>query len=378
MVSYKLFNDDCLKVLKTFEDNSIDSVVTDPPYGISFMQKRWDTNVPSTEFWKEVLRVLKPGGHLLSFFSTRTYHRGVVNIEDAGFEIRDQLAYAYVSGFPKSQNISLAINKKLGLQQNRGKAFRTAGAGDRVDIQDANGVSNMGYKDYKSDEAKEWSGYGTALKPAFEPIVMARKPLSEKTIAENVIRYTTGGLNIDGCRVGDEPSPSVQKRLGSPPKESIGSTGWKTPERLNYNVAKDGELLGRWPANIVADGDSLGNYSKFFFCTKASKKDRNEGLEGMEEKNNMRVNAPRMSEEQKTSTKMANIHPTVKGTDLMQWLVRLVTPRGGVVLDPYMGSGSTGKACIREGFNFIGIEIDEEYYQIAEKRICHEKTKQNK
>lgn len=334
-----LYNGDCLDVLKTLEDNSVDSVVTDPPYGISFMCKKWDISVPSVEVWEQVLRVLKPGGHLLSFFSTRTYHRGVVNIEDAGFEIRDQLAYAYTSGFPKSQNISLAIDKKLGLQEHRGKDFRTAGAGDREDIQVANGVSNMGYCDYKSDEAKEWAGYGTAIKPAFEPIVMARKPLSEKTISENVMRYDTGGINIDGCRV----------------------------------VSDD---TNRWPANILAEQDCLGYYSKFFFCTKASKKDRNEGLEGMKEKSNMRVNAPRRSEEEKTSTKMANIHPTVKGTDLMQWLVRLITPKGGSVLDPYMGSGSTGKACVREGFSFTGIEIDEEYFTIAEKRILHEQNKE--
>ena len=375
MVSYKLFNDDCLETLKTFENSSIDSVVTDPPYGLKFMSKKWDANLPSTELWKEILRVLKPGGHLISFFSTRTYHRGVVNIEDAGFEIRDQLAYAYTSGFPKSQNISLAIDKKLGLQEHRGKAFRTAGAGDREDIKSANGVDGLYYNTYKSNESKRWGGYGTALKPAFEPIVLARKPLNEKTIAENVMKHGTGGLNIDGCRVGGEPSPSVQRRLSPAPKDSMGVTGWKTPKRSNYNVAKEGEALGRWPANIIGDGDSLGYYSKFFFCTKASKKDRNEGLEGMEEKNNMRVNAPRRSEIEKTSTKMANTHPTVKGTDLMQWLVKLVTPKGGVVLDPYMGSGSTGKACMRENFNFIGIELDEEYFKIAEKRISYEKEK---
>jgi site-specific DNA-methyltransferase (adenine-specific) len=161
-----LYNQDCLEVLKSLESNSVDSVVTDPPYGISFMGKKWDTKVPSVEIWSEVLRVLKPGGHLLSFFGTRTYHRGVVNIEDAGFEIRDQLAYAYVSGFPKSQNISLMIDKKLGLQEHRGKAFRTAGAGDRVDIKEANGVSGASYTDYKSEGAKTWVGYGTALKQA--------------------------------------------------------------------------------------------------------------------------------------------------------------------------------------------------------------------
>lgn len=364
---YKLYNNDCLETLKSMEDNSVDSIVTDPPYGLSFMGKKWDTSVPSIEIWQEALRVLKPGGHLLSFFSTRTYHRGVINIEDAGFEIRDQLAYAYVSGFPKSQNISLAIDKQLGLQEHRSKAFNSAGVGDRTDLANNSHSLKPPYNEYKSEQAKKWAGYGTALKPAFEPIVMARKPLSEKTIASNVLKYGTGGINIDTCRVESEDIVGWGGRAVGCNQTYMG--GWRDSEPRKHKN-------GRWPANIIAEADSLGNYSKFFFCTKANKKDRNEGLEGMEEKSNMRVNAPRRSEKEKHNTKMANFHPTVKGTDLMQWLVRLVTPEGGVVLDPYMGSGSTGKACMREGFNFIGIEIDEGYFKIAEARIKHEQNKQ--
>lgn len=323
---------DCLSALDFIDDNSIDAIVTDPPYGLSFMGKKWDYDVPSVEVWAECLRVLKPGGHLLAFAGTRTQHRMAVRIEDAGFEIRDMIAWVYGSGFPKSHN-------------------------------------------------GEWGG--TALKPALEPITMARKRLVG-TVAENLLAHGTGGLNIDGCRVAIDPSVD-DPRLG-------GAGSWKT-DKAASNVYEGGfagkdiasSALGRWPANLIHDGSdevlagfpqapgqqgdlkqtgrprpSSGRFgdmppphahaariesdksaARFFYCAKASKRDRGEG----------------------------NNHPTVKPTDLMRYLCRLVTPPGGVVLDPFMGSGSTGKAAMLEGLRFIGIERELEYVKIASKRL---------
>jgi len=295
---------DCLEVLKTIPDNSIDSVITDPPYHLTtntssskgFMGKEWDGGDIAfrTEVWSECLRVLKPGGHLLSFSHSRTYHRMGVAIEDAGFEIRDQIMWIYGQGFPKSHNLG--------------------------------------------------NGYGTSLKPSHEPIVMARKPLTEKSIAENVLKYGTGGINIDGSRVGTE--------LISSGKSKVVSGG-----QLNgANTRKDIEETfsnGRFPANIIFDeeaGQLLGESSRFFYCPKTSKKDRNEG-------------------------DVFNHHNTVKPTDLMRYLINLITPPNGTTLDPFMGSGSTGKAAIRCGVNFIGIEKEQEYMDIASSRIQYEQNK---
>jgi site-specific DNA-methyltransferase (adenine-specific) len=275
---------DCLEVLRTLPDNSVDSVVTDPPYGLSFMGKKWDYDVPASEVWAECMRVLKPGGHLLAFAGTRTQHRMAVRIEDAGFEIRDMIAWVYGSGFPKSHNL----------------------------------------KD-------EWQGWGTALKPALEPITVARKPFTG-TVAANVLAHGTGAINVDGCRVGtDEKLGRINNQAAT----------WGTYGG-GPNRAALGEVSGRWPANLIHDGgEFLGEQARFFYCAKASKKDRDEG----------------------------NIHPTVKPTDLMRYLCRLVTPPRGVVLDPFMGSGSTGKAAKLEGFQFIGIEREAEYLEIAKARI---------
>ena len=325
-----LLNGDCLEQMKTLPDNSVDSIVTDPPYGISFMAKKWDYDVPEVEVWKEALRVLKPGGHALIACGTRTQHRMVVNIEDAGFEIRDVVSWIYGSGFPKSLNIH--------------------------------------NKDERCPE-----GWGTALKPSCEFFTLARKPFSEKTVAANVLKWGTGGINIDGCRVeldGDYKS----KPNGRPSQTGLGN---------NYNPseANQPDTQGRFPANLIHDGsqqvlelfpetkpsrigkprgtkkkglfanskfnkvgqehNDSGSAARFFYCPKASKKDRDEG----------------------------NNHPTVKPTALMQYLCRLITPTGGVVLDPYMGSGSTGKAAVKEGFSFVGCELDKEYYKIAKERI---------
>lgn len=323
MSNYEILHGDCLDVLQLcIDDNSIDAIVCDPPYGLGFMGKHWDHGVPSAEMWAECLRVLKPGGHLLAFAGTRTQHRMACNIEDAGFDIRDMIAWVYGSGFPKSRNLD-----------------------------------------------GQWQGWGTALKPALEPITVARKPLIG-TVAENVLTHGTGAINVDGCRVGNEGGTT---RGGQAP---YAASGWRTGHEIVKTDA------GRWPANMIHDGcdEVLGMFpksvsgtsesqSRFFYCAKASKKDRNEGCENMP----LRV-AGGMSGRQDGSmgsvTYNNNTHPTVKPTDLMRYLVRLVTPPGGVVLDPFMGSGSTGKAAMLEGFRFIGIEKEAEYVEIARARIA--------
>lgn len=321
-----IIHGDCLEKLKELPENSVDSIVTDPPYGLSFMGKKWDYDVPSVDIWKECYRVLKPGGYLLSFAGTRTQHRMAVNIEDAGFEIRDMIAWVYGSGFPKSLNIG------------------------------------------KQKGCEDWDGWGTALKPALEPITVARKPLSEKTVAENVLKWGTGGINIDGSRIGTEV------RFNAP----AGNTGDEPVPIMKSNDEYQGqEVTGRFPANLIHDGSDevvslFPNESqRFFYSPKASKADRDEGLEGFEdhipthgvgnEKGGLQVSNSNLPKK--------NNHPTVKPTKLMQYLVKLVTLKGGVVLDPFMGSGSTGKACKLEGFDFIGIEREEEYIEIAEARI---------
>ena len=367
----RLFEGDCLSVLKALPDDSVDSIVTDPPYGLSFMGKKWDYDVPSVEIWRECLRVLKPGGHLLAFAGSRTYHRLVVNVEDAGFEIRDQIMWVYGSGFPKSHNI--------------------------------------GHK------AEEWVGWGSALKPAHEPIVVARKPLIG-TIVENVLEHGTGGLNIDGCRIGtDVVGWGGKGRSGD--SATAGASRGGTQGGYNYDDGEARPVEGRFPANFIHDGSDevvslfpestgghapknskanpfggvndtereeihygTGSAARFFYCAKASKAERNAGLEAFENKKSQhnaggigrKVSVEKRLEQGKENAPMMkNIHPTVKPVDLMKYLCRLVTPPGGVVLDPFMGSGTTGIAAKVEGFDFIGIEMDAEYLVIAEARIGH-------
>lgn len=421
----KLMLGDNIESLKKLPENSIDSVVTDPPYGLSFMGRKWDYEVPSVEFWKEVYRVLKPGGHILSFGGTRTYHRMVVNIEDAGFEIRDQIMWIYGSGFPKSHNIAKAIdaNLKTGKSNpssiNKSEMSKTTGSVVDV-IQPNNGIlgdkklvtKNIG-AELESDLAKEWSGYGTALKPANEPICVARKPLSEKSVAENVIKWKTGGINIDGCRVGNEVrnnGSSLRDIRGNGLDAQVSSTR----ERLER---EDSIVEGRFPANIIFDevaaemldeqsgisksskrgaelnkkgykGDlytpentdyrddntygDKGGASRFFYVAKVSKKERNMGLDHFEDKvieGRDEGQDERSVAYKKRPTPTKNVHPTVKPINLMTYLCRLVTPQGGIVLDPFMGSGSTGIAAQLEGFRFCGMEMDKDYFKIAESRI---------
>ena len=385
---YILHLGDCLDSLKGVPDNSVDSIVTDPPYGISFMSKKWDYDVPSVEIWKECLRVLKPGGFLLSFSSTRTYHRMTINIEDAGFEIRDSCTWNYSSGFPKSHNISASIDKMYG-HPNRGRAIPTASSYQACDVDQGNKLTSnpVGPYEPKTDEAKQWQGWGTALKPSQEFIAMARKPL-DGTVANNVLTWGTGGINIDATRVpmSDEDYEKLSSGVERI-REKGGTMGnsWKNSSDLSG--ANPVNPAGRWPANFIHDGsqevlalfpDVKGSAARFFYVPKASKKDKEEGLDDFEERTQAATFGdigPMEGNPRKPNTghvqKIRNYHPTVKPTELMKYLCRLVTQPGGIVLDPFMGSGSTGKAAILEGFRFIGCELDEEYLAIAEARIKH-------
>lgn len=377
-MKYKLKTGDNLQILKNLPDNSIDAVITDPPYGLSFMNKKWDYEVPSVELWKEVLRVLKPGGHLLSFGGTRTYHRLVVNIEDAGFEIRDQIQWIYGSGFPKSHNIGKAIDAISKTGKSNPKALREVRMGDeyeptgQVDYKKGRMFSSEITNDFTDQTIhNDYKGWGTALKPANEPICLARKPLSEKSVAENVLKCGTGGINIDGCRIGTED------KLGRPVFKSNdtniygGGKGMPPIETL-------GNEEGRFPANIILDEEAaelLGNPSRFFYVAKVSKKERNMGLDGFEDikfvGRDELANGNQDEPFKKRPRIMKNNHPTVKPINLMTYLCNLITPEGGTILDPFMGSGSTGIAALLQGYNFLGIDMDPEYTKVAEGRISN-------
>jgi DNA modification methylase len=401
---------DCLDVLKTMDDDSIDAIVTDPPYGLAFMGKRWDYDVPSVEIWQECLRVLKPGGHLLAFAGTRTQHRMCVRIEDAGFEIRDMIAWVYGSGFPKSLDVSKAIDKAAGAEREvvgtklglPGYSLapdkgRTVGAGHDGKL--GNPYKECAVTAPATDAARQWEGWGTALKPALEPITVARKPLVG-TVANNVMRYGTGAINVDGCRVESDGS---HKKPFQPTKNERGVYG----KQVGFMPSNK---QGRWPANLIHDGSdevtglfphttsgsraagvrngmgfhgangdggpaingSSGSAARFFYCAKASKRDRDEGLNlPARQYSHDGQTKPIENAYQRNNSTARNNHPTVKPTELMRYLCRLVTPPGGVVLDPFCGSGSTGKAAVLEGFRFVGIERDESYAEIARARIGH-------
>jgi site-specific DNA-methyltransferase (adenine-specific) len=353
---------DNMELFKQLEDNSVDSIVTDGPYGLSFMNKKWDYEVPSIDFWKEALRVLKPGGHVLSFGGTRTYHRMVVNMEDAGFEIRDQIMWIYGSGFPKSLNIGKAFDKKNSNER------EVTGEQTTPNISNANFMDSKGRDRVIVNITKgssQYEGWGTALKPANEPICLARKPLSEKTIIDNVIKWGTGGINVDGCRI-DTNENLIRDNKTNP----YGGDMWIGGDNVKPSIT--GSEEGRFPANILFDEEAAaeldkqtgitkssklnkplldikGGASRFFYVTKVSKKERNLGLDDSNiEKNN---------------------HPTLKPINLMSYLIKLITPEGGVVLDPFMGSGSCGIAAALGDYKYIGMELDEDYFQIAEQRI---------
>lgn len=474
---FSLFCGDCRFVLPDLSSCSVDSVVTDPPYELGFMGKGWDRSgiAYDVNVWRECLRVLKPGGHLLAFGGSRTYHRLACAIEDAGFEIRDQIQWIYGSGFPKSLDVSKAIDRCSGDQwppvgaqlkearERSGMARKDlarfldwpdgvrslqdyeegghcppearrqqliailndwAGTVDRWNkgqtVRDVIGEgycgpASVGFARKESrvfdittpatDAAKRWTGFGTALKPAHEPIVLARKPLIG-TVAQNVLEHGTGGLNIDGCRIRWE---------GAPPE--IGTAGWGGLRKtVSAAPGQDGENaerlppspLGRWPANIITDGSEevlagfpksvstggdgyqnsifcggkktgghglgdSGSASRFFYCAKSSQEDRNEGLGDLPYQKyseaNMTSRAEREGRGERQDAAARNHHPTVKPTELMRYLCRLITPPGGIVLDPFCGSGSTGKAAMLEHFRFIGVELSEDYCQLAQLRI---------
>ena len=481
-MSWNIYHGDCREVMPTLHPESVDSIVSDPPYGLSFMGKGWDHGVPGVEFWAEALRVAKPGAHLLAFGGTRTYHRLACAIEDAGWEIRDCVMWVYASGFPKSHDVSKAIDKRGGAVadfaafRDAVKASMLANKVTRSQLQTALGNFMLAHyltagsqpaiptlADYRiirdtvglgtewdalfNDEAerevvgqgkrnggppqpmwddndgrkwditapataaaKQWDGWGTSLKPAYEPIIVARKPLCG-TVAENVLTHGTGGINVDGCRVGIEHGDQKSEggRVLSRQQENSGfGGGWGT------TTASLDDGKGRWPANVIHDGSDevvagfpnvkagvavrknqtvshfgnagspqpdlgyadSGSAARFFYCAKASKADRDEGCEGLlirqtiggcgtADPNGDDVCGKYGS----VKSPARNHHPTVKPTALMRYLCRLVTPPGGVVLDPFTGSGSTGKAAILEGFRFIGIEREAEYVEIAKARI---------
>ena len=363
---------DCIDRLKELPDNSVDSIVTDPPYGLSFMGKKWDYDVPSTEIWKECFRVLKPGGHLLSFGGSRTYHRLAVNVEDAGFEIRDQIQWIYGSGFPKSHNIGKAVDKKLGNDREV--------VGENPNHRTSSALYELGFQDGKGDGqitkgTSEWEGWGTALKPAHEPIVMARKPLSEKTIVENVLKHGTGGINIDESRI-----PVNMDNEGSNARRMNKTYPGKTAlfGKADGDTTFSGYDEGRFPANIILSEEAAENLdghqkdtSRYFYVVKPSKKEKDFGMGGEEQiiKGRDEGQDKRSVAYKVRPVGRKNIHPTVKPIKLMEYLIKLVTPVGGTTLDPFMGSGTTGIAALTNGFNFIGIEMGEEYMDIAQQRI---------
>src|SRR5690625_1651671 len=397
-----LYHGESTEVLKELEDNSVDSVVCDPPYGLSkepditkvlsewvsgdpsfvpdgkgFMSKDWDGFVPPPSLWREVYRVLKPGGHALVFAGTRTQDLMTISLRLAGFEVRDVIEWIYFSGFPKSHDVSKAFDRRAGAER------EVVGKNPRINSWKAKDNTGNTYGKYgdtfenvanitapATDLAKQWDGWGTSTKPSHEPIIVVRKPLIDAdtgrklTVADCVEKYGTGAINIDACRIGDDEIRSSGE-VSNVWREAEGRTDRQTP---NPSVN-----TGRFPANcITLDSDQF--YSKYFnvspaeLSKKASKKDRNSDWRGeeitLEPRNNMRVNAPRSSEAEKHATTHGNNHPTVKPTDLMAWLVRLVTPEGGTVLDPFAGSGSTLVAAKREGFGFIGVELTEEYVPV--------------
>lgn len=412
--NYKLYEGNMLDLLEVIDPDSIDSVITDPPYELNFMGKGWDNSgiafQPST--WEKCYKVLKPGGYLLAFGGSRTFHRIAVAIEDAGFEIRDTICWLYGSGFPKSYNIGLAIDKKNGVQS-------------EVVGNSRSGVSSRAFQseelttagEYEIRKAQnEWDGWGTALKPAYEPVIIARKPC-EGSCIDNVQKYGVGGINIDECRIPtDDYLYNHGNSKGTVDSYSVGNFG-KAIKGENRSTE-----LGRFPSNVILTYDEedeqevcggmpychgagnvkeanisetynnssyiAGNYkhnpnyyndegsaSRYFYCAKASGKDRDEGLEAFEKFQGGTYQFRQDGSLDGGVPERKNIHPTVKPCELMQYLIRLVTPKGGVILDPFNGSGSTGKATMYENkekyseYRYIGIELTPEYLPIAEARI---------
>jgi site-specific DNA-methyltransferase (adenine-specific) len=417
----KVFAGSNLDILPTLADNSVDAIVTDPPYELGFMGKSWDSTgiAYSVELWRECLRVLKPGGHILAFGGSRTWHRLAVAIEDSGFELRDSIAWLYGSGFPKSLDVAKAIDKAAGAEREvigskMASPKGISGAESRSDTAAGAYGGEAKLIDITAPathDAKKWDGWGTALKPAFEPVVVGRKPLIG-TVAANVLEWGTGALNIDASRIGFRDEADRKESTAKNQHADFGTapmTGNTTYGDYSMIQPKNYDPVGRWPANIIlddytaqllddqsgvsvsksggrstgrnfgqqADSDftkdrertghnDSGGASRFFYVAKASKKDRNEGLDGLPEQASSNYGS---IQEHSNNPPKANFHPTVKPTELMRYLIKLVTPPGGTVLDPFTGSGSTGKAALLDGFDFIGIELTPEYLPIIEGRL---------
>lgn len=425
---YKLYHGNMLDMLEVIEPNTIDSIVCDPPYELNFMGKGWDNSgiAFNKDAWIKCYEALKPGGYLLAFGGTRTYHRIACAIEDAGFEIRDCIMYLYGAGFPKSLNIGLAIDKKNGIDNRTGNIVKGVASNETVAMK--NGLAeNMEFNnEYEERKAtNEWNGWGTALKPAYEPIIVARKPF-KTSVAENIMQYGVGGINIDECRIETEETGKRTPGYKKPQSRMDTKSEWN---KSSLGIRREvNTMQGRFPANVIHDGSEEaikdmpntkggspinfnkvekqfcfsdttedkttgiydgfnddGSASRYFYTAKASRKDRDEGLDMFESKYTasaeFRPNHMEKALEGEDGNPygrwkpVKNIHPTVKNVELMQYLVRLVTPKNGTILDCFMGSGSTGKATMFENrernanYKFIGIELTEEYLPICEARI---------
>jgi len=407
-MNYTLHQGDNIITLKTLADNSIDSIVTDPPYGIKFLGKDWDSkkasettsklaalsNLPSgmahtsladdmefqywlRDIWIECLRVLKPGGHVLAFSAARTYHHMAMSLQTAGFEIRDQIMWIYSSGFPKSQDVGRSIQRSQGVEENE-KVKDNGRARMANKLAKTNNTSDPGFSGETtvctSPESKQWAGWGTALKPAHEPICLARKPLGKgNSIAKNCMQYGTGALNIDATRIAfsDDDDPHATFQGGTEWTRAIGQGDAKRGGRKDKPAFSHPEQ-GRFPSNVIGE---IAEYQKYFYCPKVGRKERHLGhempppmfgdMKGCYDENGERY---AVGLDARTGL-VGNNHPTVKPIALMEYLIKLITPPGGTVLDPFNGSGSTGCAAVGLGFGYIGLELDPAYIEISKKRI---------
>lgn len=382
----------CLDVLRDMNENCVDALETDPPYGLSFMNKKWDREIPGPEYWSEILRVLKPGAHGVVMSAPKNYHRLACVLEDVGFELRDQILWLYGNGFPKSHNVALGIDKHFGYK-NRGQAIPTASSYQACD-------HNLDYKltsnpvdryEAQSEEAKQYEGYGTALKPAYEPIALIRKPL-EGTVAQNVLKWGVGALHIDVCRIGNEDNktkgrwPANICHDGSDEaieKMNIQGGYTKSPKFIQRKFNSDNiynlGIKTNFNFEKVLGMNDEGYVSRYFYCSKASRKERELGLHDLDPIN-VTDGRKKTTDNpyQRGKTKRLNTHPTVKPISLCRWLSRLICPPGKLIIDPFTGSGSFGCAAALEDFDWIGMEIEEESAILAEKRIKYWKEHNGK
>ena len=412
-MSQTIINGDSLEELKLIKDDTIDAVITDPPYGIAFLGKDWDsfrgTKVAKSqvvknlgtgmrmtthrenlnyqewcEQWaRECLRVLKPGGWLLAFSAARLYHRIAAGIEDAGFEVRDQIMWIYASGFPKAQDIGKAIQRRQGVEEYEGFVDTTKNAGFgqtdharvRAGVEWSTRETQVGKAKCTSPEAKQWSGWKTALKPAHEPIVMARKPMKGSTI-DNVLKHGVGALNIDATRIASNDKPQANSKGTTKGFRKFMDKHQKGEAQDNSNdQGYIPNTEGRFPSNVVGE---IADYQKYFYCPKVSRRERHRGFEQEHipapfgDVKGAYVDGERMAKvaDDTQYANAGNNHPTVKPVELMKYLVKLVTAQGSHIVDPFSGSGSTGMACKELARTFTGIDLDPHYCEIARRRIA--------